>query len=257
MGWSELMEQVEAETVERERLAEVGVVNKGAGTAWGWWLILGWIGAHRFYLRKRGWLPLLWQAFALSVLVPFLPGENAGPATWFIGTLCLWLADAFFIPGWVRSYQTAYAEAARKLQTEDMAEELTIPLLRAAQKHGGTLTVTQAVLATGLPFTDVERCLTELATTGYVEIENTDDGSLLFVFGDLPEPEPGELEAYAEAEANALALAEVAEAMEHERAELEEAEKRARRGAVGSSAVRGAVSGLAAFGLHALLDDDE
>ena len=144
-----------------------------------------------------------------SVLVPFLPGESAGPATWFIGTLCLWLADAFFIPNWVRAYQTAYAEAASKLQTEDMAEELTIPLLRAAQKHGGTLTVTQAVLATGLPFADVEKCLTELSTTGYVEIENTDDGSLLFVFGDLPEPEPGELEAYAEAEANALALAEV------------------------------------------------
>ncbi len=66
-------------------------------------------------------------------------------------------------------------------------------LLRAAQKHGGTLTVTQAVLATGLPFPDVEKCLTELSTTGYVEIENTEDGSLLFVFGDLPEPEPGEL----------------------------------------------------------------
>lgn len=257
MGWSELMERVEAETAERQRLAAVGIVKRRAGTAWGWWLILGWIGAHRFYLRKRGWLMLLWQAFALGVLVPFLPGEYAGPMVWFIGTLCLWVADAFLIPGWVRAYQNAYSEAASKLHTEDMAEELTIPLLRAAQKHGGTLTVTQAVLATGLPFADVERCLTELSTKGYVEIENTDDGSLLFVFGDLPEPEPGELEAYAQAEAEALALAEVAEAMERERAELVEAEKRAARRDVGRSAVRGAVSGLAAFGLQALLDDDE
>ena len=44
------------------------------------------------------------------------------------------------------------------------------------------------MLATGLPFPDVEKCLTELSTTGYVEIENTEDGSLLFVFGDLPAP---------------------------------------------------------------------
>ena len=254
MGWSDLMERVEA--IERQRLAQKGAVDKKPAMAWTLWLVLGWLGGHRFYLQKRGWLMLAWFVFGVFVLTPILPGDT-GFMVWFIGAVCWWVADAFFIPQWVREFQTTYADAAQELEAEDMAEALTLPLLRAAQKHGGKLTVTQGVLATGLPFTDVERCLTELSGTGYVEIQNTDDGNLLFAFGDLPEWDPQEQAEIELAEANALALAEAADALELEAELLEEAEKRSHRRSAGSSVVRGAVAGLTAFGLNAILDDDE
>ena len=156
---------------------------------------------------------LAWLVVAMAILTPLLPGET-GPMVWFIGAVCWWGADAFLILKWVREFQTTYADAAQGLKAEDMAEELTLPLLRAAQKHGGSLTVPQGVLATGLPFTDVERCLMELSRTGYVEIRNTDDGNLLFAFGDLPDWDPEEQAEIDLAEANALALAEAADALE-------------------------------------------
>ena len=257
MGWSDLMERVEAEKVERQRLALKGAVDKNPAMAWTLWLVLGWLGGHRFYLQKRGWLMLAWFVFAGLILSAILPGDTAGPMVWFIGAVCWWVADAFFIPQWIRDFQATYAEATQELEAADMAEALTLPLLRAAQKHGGTLTVTQGVLATGLPFTDVERCLTELSRTGYVEIQNTDDGNLLFAFGDLPEWDSQEQAEIELAEANALALADAAEALELEAELLEEAEKRAHRRSTGSSVVRGAVAGLTAFGLNAIFDDDD
>ena len=49
-------------------------------------------------------------------------------------------------------------------------------LLAAAQNHGGKLTVTRGVLATGFTFVEIEQCLTELSKTGSVEIENDSKG---------------------------------------------------------------------------------
>ncbi len=166
------------------------------------------------------------------------------------------MLDAFLLPGWIRGFQANHSAAAEQLEAEDMVQVLTIPIMRAAQKQGGTLTVPQAVVATGFTFTEVEKCLTEMAKTGYVKIENTDDGNLLFVFGDLPEFDEAEYEE-ALAEASALAMAEAADALAESAERVEDAERRARSDSRGSSVLRGAVAGLTAFGLHSIFDDDE
>ena len=139
-----------------------------------------------------------------------------------------------------------------------LAEEATLPLTRAAQKYGGTLTVAQGVLATGLNFVETEKCLLELVKTGYVQISNTDDGNLLFDFGDLPEYDEEEAVRQAEEEAHAAAIHEMAEIMDHQTAEAERAEIRADNR---SMAKRGLFAGIALFGARMLFgdvfDDDE
>ena len=256
MSWSELMDRAEAKADERRRLAELGAVEKHPAAAWMWWLCLGWVGGHRFYLRKQGWLMLAWLVGTLAILTPLLPNPDTGVLVWFVGVLCWWVLDAFFLPGWIRGFQAAHAAAAEQLAAEDMVEALTIPIMRAARKQGGTLTVPQAAVATGFTFTEVEKCLTEMAKTGYVTIENTDDGNLLFVFGDLPEFDEAEYE-QALAEAHALGMADAADALAESAERLEDAGRRARSESRRSSMLRGAVAGLTAFGLHSILDDDE
>ncbi len=256
MSWSDLMERADAKTEERRRLAELGAVEKHPAAAWMLWLCLGWVGAHRFYLRKHGWLMLAWLVGAMAILTPLLPNPETGPMVWLIGVLCWWVLDAFLLPGWIRGFQANHAAAAEQLEAEDMVQVLTIPIMRAAQKQGGRLTVPQAVVATGFTFTEVEKCLTEMAKTGYVKIENTDDGNLLFVFGDLPEFDEAEYEE-ALAEASALAMAEAADALAESAERVEDAERRSRSDSRGSSVLRGAVAGLTAFGLHSIFDDDE
>lgn len=257
MGMAEFMETVEAQKAQKRRFAELGVAEKQPGTAWTLWLILGWIGGHRFYLRKQGWLMLAWFFPGTLVLTIVLPGDT-GFNVWGIGVLLWLVADAFLIPGWVRDFQAAYAKAERKLEAEDMIEMLTLPLTRAAQKHGGTLTVAQGVLETGLTFTQIEQCLMEMSKTGYVGIENADDGNLQFVFGDLPEYDEDEASQQAEMEAQALALHEASEILNEQAEQLERAE---RRSETRSAAKSGIAAGIAMFGARALLgevfDDDE
>ena len=71
---------------------------------------------------------------------------------WLVGVLCWWVLDAFLLPGWIRGFQTTFAAASQQLEAEIMVQALTVPILRAAQKQGSTLTVPQCVVATGLTF---------------------------------------------------------------------------------------------------------
>ena len=124
--------------------------------------------------------------------------------------------DAAFIGKWTGSFQSEYSEAERELLVEDTAKELTVPFLRAAQRHGGKLTVTQASLATGLGLEEAEMCLVEMSRSGHVDIENTDDGNLIFCFGDLPEFDMEEGLRESHLEGQALAMEEMQEALEHQ-----------------------------------------
>ncbi len=257
MGFSDMMAQAQAKQELNARLAPSGVVDKNTQGAWILWLVTGWLGGHRFYLRKHGWLMLIWFFGGIAGLPSIIEDTDLAMTIFTVVLLAWWGIDAFFIPRWLHEFQSAYARAARKLEAEDMAEALTLPFMKAAQKHDGTLTVTQGVLATGLTFTEVEQCLMEMSKSGYVGIENDDDGNLLFVFGDLPELDPDEEAQNALLEARALALDEAADALALEAELLDDAEKRERRRDRGSSVLRGAVAGLTALGLHSILDDDE
>lgn len=86
----------------------------------------------------------------------------------------------------------------------------------------------------------------EMSASGYVQIENADDGSLVFDFGDLPEYDEDEAVQDALAEGHAMATLEMAEA-------LEEADKEQRRANTRSAAKQGLVAGAAMFGARALL----
>jgi len=89
-----------------------------------------------------------------------------------------------------------------------------------------------------------------------ITIENTDDGNLLFVFGDLPHFDQADYE-QALAEAHAMGMADAADALAESADRMEDAERRSRSDSRGSSILRGAVAGLTAFELHSILDDDD
>jgi len=65
-------------------------------------------------------------------------------------------------------------------------DELMLQLLRAAQKHGGRLSVTQGVIETGVAFGDVERVLQSMLKSNYVYLDNDPaTGVVVYVFKEL------------------------------------------------------------------------
>ena len=65
-------------------------------------------------------------------------------------------------------------------------EALMVQLLHAAQEHGGRLSVTTGVIATGASFADVERVLKTMLQSGYVYMDNdVTTGVVVYVFKEL------------------------------------------------------------------------
>lgn len=61
-----------------------------------------------------------------------------------------------------------------------------IKLARIAQKRGGKLSVTQAVIDTGITFEEVEKTLNEMTKKGYVMINNHHEtGIIIYDFTEL------------------------------------------------------------------------
>ncbi len=67
-------------------------------------------------------------------------------------------------------------------------EEFQVALVQAAEKHGGSLTVSEAVMETGRGFKDVKAELDRMVVNGYIEVD-TDDRGLVYRFPGL-EPQP-------------------------------------------------------------------
>lgn len=65
-------------------------------------------------------------------------------------------------------------------------DEKIVALIEAAQRHGGMLSVTQAVLETRMGFDEVEALLRELAKSDYVEITNDmNTGAIVYHFVEI------------------------------------------------------------------------
>ena len=63
---------------------------------------------------------------------------------------------------------------------------LMLQLLRAAQKHGGRLSVTAGVMETGVAFAEVERILQQMLQSGYVYMDNDPaTGVVVYVFKEI------------------------------------------------------------------------
>lgn len=168
------------------------------------WLVGGIFGLHKFYLGR----PLLG-------LLYFMTG-----GLFLIG----WIVDFFTIPRQVRltnllnqnaregvgselrreldalksglynllestlpMRQPAIRDTLKKLLAPRPGDDdLMLALLRAAQQHGGRLSVTDGVLATGTAFAEVERVLKTMVQSGYVYMDNDPaTGIVVYVFKEM------------------------------------------------------------------------
>ncbi len=109
--------------------------------------------------------------------------------------------DLFLIPGMVRE-----ANAQLALDGADPAlvlaagggrallggrvvprttEEFQVALVKAAEKHGGKVTMAEAVAETGRSFKDVKDQLDGMAVNGYIEMDSDDEGRVFYRFPGL------------------------------------------------------------------------
>jgi len=152
------------------------------------WLLLGGLGAHRFYLRRP---------HALTILI--LSAIGAGSALAGVGFLLLlavglWLlVDLFLLDRWVAEYNAhrllpggAPPSRGASKRLRGNTPDLRILLLREADRRNGRLTVTQGVMATGRDFEDVRACLQTMVLDGHADADNDPGtGAVFYVFPEL------------------------------------------------------------------------
>jgi serine/threonine protein kinase len=137
-------------------------------------------GLHRFYNGKV-FTGLLW-------MIPVIGDVGS-------------LIDLFFIPQIVDEYEqktraklgvSAYGVplSSHNAVTQTIApqthEQKVVKLLKAAQSKGGQLSVTQAVMETGMGFAEVEKLCKEMVKLGYAQIDNDPrTGVVIYRFSEL------------------------------------------------------------------------
>lgn len=146
-----------------------------------WFLFLfGLGGVHRIYLGKYGtgilWL-LTWGLFGVGQFIDLFRMRSL-------------VTDANVREGYLPHPRLAQRLAA-PAPPAPLAPRQTVQqsLLKAAQRNGGALTVTQGVVATGLTFEQVEEALREMVAKGYVDVDNApDSGVVVYRFPELAGP---------------------------------------------------------------------
>jgi TM2 domain-containing membrane protein YozV len=61
-------------------------------------------------------------------------------------------------------------------------EEMQVALVQAAERHGGRLTVAEAVAETGRGFSEVKKQLDVMAVNGFIELDSDDEGQVFYRF---------------------------------------------------------------------------
>ena len=152
------------------------------GTSYLLWLgcLFGVSGLHRFYNRKIGtgilWL-ITWGWFGFGqfidlFLIPEMVDEHN-------------LKRRALLSGYYPGVAGDQAIAAMP-KAEPTNGEIMMQLVKAASQHGGTLSVTQGVMATGLEFDKVEEVLTDMMRSGYVSVgNNPTSGVVVYDFHEL------------------------------------------------------------------------
>lgn len=137
------------------------------GIAWLLWA-LAWMlpGAHRFYLGK----PL--SGFFFFITYNFL-GMGL-------------LMDAFMLNDMVDAANARDQRLLRAHPHLALGDSMVTVLLKAAERRGGQLTLTEAVMETGRPFKDVEQELLTLLQDGHCSVENhAETGVVIYRFPEL------------------------------------------------------------------------
>lgn len=156
----------------------------GIGYALWCLFFLGLAGVHRIYLGKHGtgilWL-LTFGLFGIGQFVDLFRMKEL-------------VRDANVREGYLPHPRWASRQLAGARQPEDREPEpkqlsrgeVMQQLLDAAQEHGGAISVTQGVAATGLSFEEVEDTLQEMVASGYVDIDNhPESGVIIYRFTEL------------------------------------------------------------------------
>lgn len=135
------------------------------------WFLWGLFGVHKFYLGKPLW-----------GFVYFLTGGLIG-----LG----WLADLFLLPRQFRRFRERQRGCGWIAAGADTGEDgVRRTLLTAAQRHRGLITVTEAVMESGLPFHTVQDSLSTMLESGLVGVRNhPGTGAVQYVFFEMNEPE--------------------------------------------------------------------
>ncbi len=150
------------------------------GVAFGLWLacLFGLCGIHRFYLRKPGtgvlWL-LTFGLLGIGQLVDLVRLRDM-------------VEDQNLLAEGRRQRALDRVErrALPAAPARDPEEDLRQTLLKAAAARGGSISVTQGVLASGKSFEEVEAALDAMAKKGYADIDNDEkSGVVIYKFGDL------------------------------------------------------------------------
>lgn len=149
------------------------------------WFVWGLLGVHKFYLGRPVW-----------GFVYILTGGLLG-----VG----WLVDLFTLPWQVRRFRMRWLTALATAPDADAEarrprrwrwwplrsrraerEAVMLDLLRQARDHGGVLSVTEGVLATGRPYAEVDAALRRMQASGFVDVRNhPESGVVQYVFPEL------------------------------------------------------------------------
>lgn len=149
---------------------------------------------------------LLWLGgfFGFSGLHRIYNGKIATGLIWFF-TLGLFgvgqFIDVFLVPGMAEDHQLRQLKAqfgndiydllnqphvATQTLRQPTREEKMVKLLQAAKQYQGQLSVTQAVLETGMGFQEAESLLSEMTHSGYVGVGNhPETGVVIYHFEEL------------------------------------------------------------------------
>lgn len=167
------------EEPDREPEVREGMYRDSIGYALWCLFFVGLAGVHRIYLGKYGtgilWL-LTWGLFGIGQFVDLFRMRSL--------VLDANVRDGYLphprIAQWLGRPPSPPAPAGQR-EPSPLQE-----LLRAAERNGGSLSVTQAVAATGLPFAETERLLRDMVADGYVDVDNAPGtGVVIYRFPEL------------------------------------------------------------------------
>jgi len=156
-------------------------------------------------MNSKGVSYLLWLSILLGVggLHRFYNGKMISGCLWLLtgGLFGIGqLIDLFLIPDMVDAHNlrrvaslggSPYAPAqptiSRLVESPKQREEqLQLQLLKAAQKRGGKISVTQGVADTGADFSEVEVTLLSMAKRGHADVQNDPkSGAVVYSFPEL------------------------------------------------------------------------
>lgn len=160
---------------------------------WLCWLA-GFSGLHRIYNKKFAtgllWF-FTWGLFGVGqiidiFLIPNMVDEHNLKVRNRLGLSSNGVPLTAYNPQPTQTYNPSKSPSEIQPFKPLSTQEIMIILAKTAAKRGGKLSITQAVIDTGITFEEVETTLNEMVTKGYIMIDNhPENGSIVYEFTEL------------------------------------------------------------------------